>query len=494
MNDKNSSLHETALYEIWKRQCYKFPLKTPSGEEITIIDAGIHNPDLDGPDFKNARIRIGNFTYVGDIEIDKNYNDWKTHGHNIDNKYTKVILHAFLISQNHNGYVYSRDGRKIPSICLSGFIDEQKLEAIAGESGDHKSDSASNMKCSGLIQKIDLGTKEDYLAKLGNLRFEKKCKKIFSRLKELQFIKELDIKEPVISYDLSAQFNERKFNHSDFASREVWQQLLYELIFEALGYSKNKSQMLHLARAANIDFMNKIENDGVLIEKYEAALLFISGLLSSGETAADKDSRSYIEKISLHWSSIRPFYDGRYFDKDSWHFFRMRPQNFPTVRIAGGAWLLAGLIHKNLIPAVAKKITEIHNFEVLAKSLRSTFIIKAEGFWKRHYIIDQTSNSEIKYFVGISRADEIVVNVVLPFYAVYFDMFGKKEAVKKVMKFYNAYEERSDNQLTMEVAQSLNMDGKVHRTVLTQGMIELFRSYCSRSQCLECEMGRAVFN
>jgi hypothetical protein len=172
----------------------------------------------------------------------------------------------------------------------------------------------------------------------------------------------------------------------------------------------------------------------------------------------------------------------------------MRPQNFPTVRIAGGARLLAGLIHKNLIPAVAKKITEIHNFEVLAKSLRSTFIIKAEGFWKRHYILDQTSNSDIKYFVGISRADEIVVNVVLPFYAVYFDMFGKKEAVKKIMKFYNAYEERSDNQLTMEVAQALNMDGKVHRTVLTQGMIELFRSYCSRSQCLECEMGRAVFN
>ncbi|MFA7228143.1 MAG: DUF2851 family protein [Melioribacteraceae bacterium] len=494
MNDKNSAIREVALHEIWKRQSYKSPLKTLTGEEIKILDAGVYNEETDGPDFKNARIRIGNFTYAGDIEIDRNYNDWKTHGHNIDSKYSKVVLHATLINQNNYGYVYTRDGRKITSICLSQFIEEKKLESLKNDSADEKMDSSSNVKCSGLIQKVSEEAKEKYLRELGNLRFEKKCKKIHARLKELQFIRELDIKEPVISYDLSARFLERKFNHSDFTSKEIWQQLFYELIFEALGYSKNKLQMLHLARAANVNFLGKIENDGVIVEKYEAALLFISGLMNDPVHTTESVSRKYLEKISLHWNSIRPFYDGKYFETASWHFFRLRPQNFPTVRIAGGARLLAGLLHKNLIPAVAKKITEIHNFEVLIKSLRSTFIIKAEGFWKNHYVLDQTSNSEIKYFVGVSRADEIVVNVVLPFFAVYFDMFEKKEAVKKLMKLYNAYEERSDNQLTLEVAQSLNMAGLVHSAVLSQGMIELFRTFCSRSQCLECEIGKSVFN
>ncbi len=494
MNDKNSKILESSLYDLWKKQGYKHPLKTCSGEEITILDAGVHNDEVGGPDFKNARIRIGNFTYVGDIEIDKNYSDWKTHGHNIDGKYTRVILHAALTNKSNYSYVYTRDGRKIPSICLSDFIEEKDKESLANNSDEPKQDSGSNVKCSSLIKNYSAEERDKYLRKLGNDRFEKKCKKIYARLKELQFVREMNLKEPVISYELTSQFHDKKFNNSDFTSREIWQQLLYEQIFEALGYSKNKSQMLHLSRAANINFISKIENDGVITEKYEAALFFISGLMNGGVNLTEPLSQKYFDKISIHWNSINSLYDGKYFDNDSWHFFRLRPQNFPTIRIAGGARLLAGIMHKNLINSVAKRISEIHNFEVLAKSLRSVFIVKADGFWKNHFVLNQKSNSDMKYFVGAGRADEIIVNVVLPVFAVYFEIFGKKETVKKIVKFYNEYEEKSDNQLTIEVAQSLNMGEQIHYAVLTQGMIELFRNYCSRNLCLECEIGKLVFN
>ena len=341
---------------------------------------------------------------------------------------------------------------------------------------------------------MDETVKRNYLRHLGNLRFEKKCKKIYSRLKELQFIKELDLKEPVISYNLTSQFNERNFVHSDFNSKEIWQQLLYELIFEALGFSKNKLQMLHLAQAANINFLNKIENDGILVEKYEAVLLFVSGIINGSDPPDDPGSKNYHEKISLHWNSLRSFYDGLIYDSSSWHFFRLRPQNFPTIRIAGGARILAGLLHRNLIPSLAKKILEIHNLEVLAKSLRSVFVIKAQGFWRNHYLIEKAANVEIKYFVGVSRADEIVINVVLPFFSVYFDLFGKPEGVKKLLKLYNVYQEHSENQLTNEVARQINMVEHSQKTVFSQGMIELFRSYCSKNRCLECEIGKTVFN
>jgi hypothetical protein len=172
----------------------------------------------------------------------------------------------------------------------------------------------------------------------------------------------------------------------------------------------------------------------------------------------------------------------------------MRPQNFPTVRIAGGARILSELLQNNMISLLAKKITEIHNLSVLNNSLRSVFIIRSDGFWRNHYIFDQTAHSEIKYFVGAGRADEIIVNVVLPFFSVYFEVFGNPELSKKILKLYNIYQQHSENQIINEVAQALDLTEQANRTVYAQGLIELFRNFCSKNKCLECEIGKTVFN
>lgn len=491
---KEPKVSESSLYQVWKNHGFKSSLKTVAGDEVEVLDAGNHSDSTGGPDFKNARIRIGNLTYVGDIEIDGNYSDWKSHGHNIDNKYSKVILHASLFNKNHYGYVYTRDGRKVPSLCLSEFIDHSVFENLSHEMNDTQDEVRSGFKCSGSISTIEISLRKKFLYKLGAGRFERKCKKIYERLKEIQFLKELNLKEPVVSYELTNKFHERKFKHSDFVSKEIWMQLFHELVFEALGYSKNKSQMMSLAQAANIPFLSKIELDGVLIEKYEAALLNISGLANSKESVTEQVSKEYIERISLHWNSLRSFYDGKMFDETHWHFFRLRPQNFPTVRIAGGARFLKELIHNNLIGTLAKKISEIHNLTVLINSLRSIFVIKSDGFWKNHYVLDQPANGEIKYFIGASRADEIVVNVILPFFAVYFEVFGNQNVSKKIVKVYGIYQQKSENQIITDVAESLELTEQMKRTIYSQGMIELFRSFCSKNKCLECEIGKMVFN
>lgn len=491
---KEPKVSESSLYQVWKDQRFKTSLKTGTGEEVKVLDAGTHNDSTSGPDFKNARIRIGNLTYVGDIEIDSNYSDWKSHGHNIDTKYSKVVLHAALFNKNKYGFVYTRDGRKVPSICLSEFIDQPAFENFRKELADEQPEGASGLKCSDAIKAIQGDSKEKFLYQLGTQRFDRKCKRVYDRLKEIQFLKELNIKEPVVAYELTNKFHEREFKHSDFVSKDIWMQLFHELLFEALGYSKNKSQMMGLAQAANIPFLQKIEQDGVLIEKYEAALLNISGLANSKESVTEQTSKEYLERISLHWNSIRSFYDGKIFDEAHWHFFRLRPQNFPTIRIAGGARLLKELVHNNLIGILAKKIIEIHNLTVLINSLRSIFVIKSDGFWRNHYVLDQPANGEIKYFIGASRADEIVVNVILPFFAVYFDVFGNQNISKKVVKIYGMYQQKSENQIINDVADALGLTDLMKRTVYSQGMIELFRSFCSKNRCLECELGKMVFN
>jgi hypothetical protein len=141
-----------------------------------------------------------------------------------------------------------------------------------------------------------------------------------------------------------------------------------------------------------------------------------------------------------------------------------------------------------------KKISEIHNLTVLINSLRSVLIIRGEGFWRNHFVFDQPANAEIKYFVGAARADEILVNVILPFFTVYFDIFGKPPLSKKILRMYQVFEQKSDNQIITDVSKGLQLEEYSKKTIYAQGMIELFRNFCSKNKCLECEIGETVFN
>jgi hypothetical protein len=304
----------------------------------------------------------------------------------------------------------------------------------------------------------------------------------------------MGVKEPVIGYDLSQKFLEREFNPSDFQSREIWKQLLYELIFEALGYSNNKLQMLGLAKAANIQVLKKIKNDENLVDRIEAVLLKISGLAQSRNVLTNKESIEYAQRVDMLWYSFKKNYDGEILDETIWHFFRIMPQNFPTVRIAGGARILKKLFYGELINQFIKAFYEINNPKNLLDYLRSAFVIKSEGFWREHYIFDQKANTELRYFVGASRANEILVNVLLPFFAVYFQLFNKPEIVKKIHKMYSKLYQKSGNKILTEVTESLGLKEMPKLTILSQGMIELFRNYCTKNKCLECEIGKLIFD
>ncbi|MBU2492560.1 MAG: DUF2851 family protein [Bacteroidetes bacterium] len=486
-------VYESHLYEIWKSQQFIKPLQTTSGLDITVLDPGVRDPDVSGPDFKHARIRIGNITYVGDIEIDGDYSNWKSHGHNINNKYDKIVLHVALFNKFNHQYVYTKEGRKVPTLSLCDFINNDLLEKFETKIQKISNSPNSKLKCSSLIEAIDEKTKSKYLLEMGMLRFDKKCSRIYQRLKELTFIRELKLSEPVISYDLNDRFNERKFTHDDFKDQELWLQLFYEFIFEALGYSKNKTIMMNLAQSVNIEFLKKLGSDGQLFQRFESALFTIGGLIPDVKKMPESETTNYTKELSAHWENICKIYDGKTYDETQWHFFKMRPQNFPTIRIAGGVKIIYSLLYGGLLPNIIKKINEIRNLTVLINSLRSLFVIKASGFWQKHYVFDQPASSEIKYFVGASRADEIIVNVILPFMSVYFNVFGNSDLSKKVLKLYNIYPQNSDNKIVRDVGEGLNLEEYLNKTIYSQGMIELFRSKCSKNKCLECEIGKVVF-
>ncbi len=207
----------------------------------------------------------------------------------------------------------------------------------------------------------------------------------------------------------------------------------------------------------------------------------------------DEETSEYTKKLAELWSGLKIAYDGNTFHAAQWHFFKLRPQNFPTIRISGGARILERLLKENLIGKIIYNFVNINNPKKLSNALRELFIVKGEGFWKSHYVFDQPSSIRINYFVGVSRADEIIINNILPIISIYFDIFGKKDLVQKVNKLYLNYYQKSENNLVNEVASTLQLEDAWKRSVLYQGMIDLFRNYCSREKCLECKIGKRVF-
>lgn len=482
-------LKEKYLYEIWKKKEFKVPLKTVSGVEIEVLEPGVHNTDNAGADFLNAKIIIGNLTFVGDVEIDKNYEDWKIHGHNIDSKYGSVILHAGFFNKNKQNYVYTKEGRKIPTVCLSDFVSTDLIEKIGENDQVTDEGEKRTLKCAYSNDVVDVDVKISLIKNLGIERFNKKCEKVFRRLKELKYISELKIKEPVINYDITPEFEKRQYTRKELDNKFLWEQLFYELLFEALGFTKNKQIMNYLAQNVTLEFFRKFSASEDFILLVESVLFNVSGLFSETDI---KDE--YTQKLKDNWENLSRIYDGRYIEKNKWQYLRQRPMNFPTIRIAAGSRFVNEIINNNYIWELEKKIKEIQKFQILSNILKSLLVVKSEGYWKDHFVFCENTSTELKYFVGISRAEDIIVNVVLPYFMVYFDVYGETDYSKKIINLYTNFHQTSDNKIVVNVSEDLNLKELSKKTVYQQGMIELFRNLCSKNKCLECEIGKKVFN
>lgn len=490
--NKTTKIPEKFIYEIWKAQNFTKKLHTEDGKELEILNAGEENVEFGGPDFKNARVKIGSITYVGDVEIDGFHTDWKNHGHNINKRFNSVILHAVLNNESNQQFVYTKEGRKVQTVCIGSILNESIRESLKKAILSEREKRLTRFTCEELNHLIPEKEKLDFLFDLGLHRFRKKIEKMFLRLKEIKHLTELKVKDPVVSYEPGQNFYNRTFTATDFEDKELWEQLFYELLFEALGYSKNQNIMMELSKAVNLKFLRIFKNYENFHDVIETSLFAVSGLIPEEKNPHVNDK--YFVDFKERWEHVKRIYDGEIFDSTQWHFMKTRPQNFPTLRLAGGAQLVHRIIKERLIEKILNAFINIRNEKVILNSIKSLIIVKGEGFWSRHYSFDSSNGVEIKYFVGASRADEIIVNVILPFVLLYFETFNKKEAAERALKIYYDFIQASENNLVKEMSELLHLRDAWKRSILYQGMIDLFRSYCSKNNCLECKIGNGIFN
>jgi hypothetical protein len=488
------SIKEKFVYEIWKENKFVKELTTEDQQKIEIVNPGTHNKDSAGPDFTNAQIKFGNITYLGDIEIDTWHSDWKTHGHFFDKKYNKVILHVVISKDKYQPFVFSKDGRKIHSVCLVDFIDENIHTAILNAVKNEKKNRLFDMPCLGRNDSVHKKEKLDFLFELGVERFNKKSKRLLERLKEMIYLKEMNIREPILKYDFGEDFYNKKYSANDFGDLKIWEQLIYEMIFEALGYSKNKEIMLKLAKAVNVKFLDNLRLDENFPIIVESTLFNVSGLLPESTMYKYEATSDYLRKLNEIWNSIRSDYDGTTFKKEDWNFFKSRPQNFPTVRIAGGALLTSHILKNNLFKSLTELFEQEKSEKELTVILRNFIITEGRGYWSAFYNFDRESNEKLNYFIGISRADEIIVNVLFPVLYLYFDIFNDIESARRLKHHYINYTQHGTNHLVVQVESTLGLAKASRRSINSQAMIELFRNYCVKERCLECKIGEKVFN
>jgi len=488
------SIKEKYIYEIWKEGKFEKELTSENQQKIEIIDPGSHNKDAAGPDFVNARIKFGNITYLGDVEIDTWQSDWKSHGHSFDKKFNRVILHLVISKDKYQPFVYCKDGRKIQSIYLLDYLKENLHTALLEAVSAEKKNKIFEMACIGRNDIVHKKEKLDFLFELGVERFKHKSKRMMERLKEMIYLKEMNIREPVLKYDFGEDFYNKKYSTSDFSDIKIWEQLIYELIFEALGYSRNKEIMLKLAKAVNVSFLDNFRTQENFTDIIESVLFNVSGLIPNKTKYKHEATAEYLRKLNETWNLIREKYDGTSFNKEDWNFFKNRPQNFPTVRLAGGALLASHILKNNLFKSLLELCREDKSEKETTVVLRNFIITEAQGYWSTFYNFDKISSEKLNFYIGISRADEIIVNVIFPLLNIYFDIFQDKEASKRTKEMYMNYKQHGNNRLVEQVGFTLGLPNASRRSINYQAMIELFRNYCVKERCLECQIGKKVFN
>jgi hypothetical protein len=266
------------------------------------------------------------------------------------------------------------------------------------------------------------------------------------------------------------------------------------MIFEALGYSRNKEIMLRMAKAVNVSFLNNYRSSENFDKITESALFNVSGLVPQKVTFKEEATSEYVRNLIEIWNSIRDKYDGAFFNKTEWNFFKSRPQNFPTIRLCGGGLLISHILLSDVFKSLINYFNEDRTVKDANIILRNYLITDARGYWANHYNFDKLSKEKLNYFIGVSRADEIIINVLFPVLSLYFEIFDKKDSAHKVKELYINYTQHGSNMLVEQVESTLGLSNASRRSINYQAMIELFRNYCVKERCLECKIGQKIFN
>ncbi len=416
---------EEFLHFVWQFGLFdREKLQALTGEEIDIISTGQYNTDA-GPDFFNARIRINGIKWAGNVEIHLRSSDWKKHGHSKDKSYNNVILH---VVEEYDTDVLINENTIVPTIKLN--YNKLVLENYKNIYG-----STNHIACSRHIKIIDKDIFKLFFYSLATERLEQKT---------------FNIKQDLIK------------------SNNNWEEVFYINIARNFGFKVNNQPFSMLAESISLKDLAKQKNNLLQIE----ALLFgQSGLIPKNA------EHPYIKSLNSEYIFLKTKFTLTSLQSSIWKFLRIRPVNFPTIRIAQ----FAALIFNS--SALFSKIIEQEKLESLIK----LFSVKASTYWDTHYTFEKISQEEEKT-LGKESIKILIINTIIPFLFLYGKEKGKEEISERALKFLDQLS--VENNTIIRQWNSLNIKAK--NALESQALIQLYNNYCLKRKCLQCQCGTTI--
>jgi hypothetical protein len=420
---------EDFLHYVWKFRLFeREALQTTLGEAIEIYSAGLHNTDS-GPDFANARIKIGDTTWAGNVELHLSSSDWEKHNHTIDNAYDNVILHVVYRDDEP---VKLANGRTLPTLELKDRIPAE----LYSRYHNLVYGTQTVIPCEATIGKLDEFTLKTWFTRVLIERLEKKSDAVITALA---------------------------------VNRGDWEETFYQFLAANFGFKTNALPFELLAKSLPQNILAKHKNSPLQIE----ALLFGQAGFLNGDFEDD-----YPNKLKTEYGFLRQKFNLAPIDNHLWKFMRMRPLNFPTVRLAQFAALVVNSNH------LFSKILDIKD----VKSLQKLFTdIKTNEYWDDNYQFDKPSKPASKN-MGAASADLLLLNTVALFLFSYGRHNQQQYYIDRSLKLLENLPGEHNN----IIAGFDSLGVKANSAFETQALLELKNYYCNYKKCLQCSIGNKI--
>ncbi len=421
-------MNENFLQYVWKYGLFDSSSTVlDNGEEIEIISPGEHNTNA-GPDFTNVKIKIGKVLWAGNVEIHVNSSDWEKHGHHHDKAYDNVIIQVVA---NHDKPVKRTNGEPIPTITL-------KYNPKYYNNYSDLINSRNWISCEHKINDVNSFIIRYWLEKL--------------------MIERLEVK----AGEITRYFKQNKNN---------WEETFYQRVGNNFGFKLNAQPFEMLVKSIPLNCLAKHKNNLLQIE----ALLFgQSGMLNDLEHEDD-----YINILKREYAFLQKKFNLKPVEKHLWKFLRLRPSNFPTIRIAQ----FASLIYSS--SKLFSKILEANNVEEIKKLLSVT----ASSYWDVHYTFGKPSAKRVKK-LGDAGINILLINTIIPFLFVYGKVKNNQMYKDRALKFLEHVKAEQNH-----IIKGWKELGIIPENALqSQALLQLKNVYCDPKKCLDCQIGNQLIS
>jgi Protein of unknown function (DUF2851) len=423
-------MQEDFLYYVWKLQYFdKKYLATCQGEALSVSHPGTRN-DHAGPDFLQGSIIINNVIWHGHIEIHINASDWHEHQHHNDKAYENVILHVVW---HHDKDIQQQDGTIIPTLALKDRVSPQLHQQY-----QRLVHNKAPIPCAKHLPQVADLLKASMLDKALFQRLTHKNNLVYRLLED---------------------------NKGD------WEATAYQLLAYNFGFKVNSSTFLDLA--LNLPLKTLAKHADNLLE-LEALLLGQASLLPANKEPQD----AYLEALKKAHNYLAHKYPLKIggVQETQWKFFRLRPANFPTIRIAQ----FAQLMHQN--PSIFDLLVHVPT-QTLYKKLS----IMQSPYWQAHYRFFKRSNTKIPG-LGKASIEHILINTAVPLLVAYGKTKDEQDYIDRAITILQ-HLPAEHNTITRHWE---DVGIKAKSAFDSQALIELFNNFCVKKKCLSCDIGVAI--